>query len=73
MMVHLFGILYFRLVKLARLIQNGSVQLVRRLGGYEAAAFALWWLEEGSNSGLHFDQAFAFLFAVSATILIIIF
>ena len=23
----------------------------------EAAAFALYWLEEASNSGLHFDQA----------------
>ena len=31
---------------------------VRRLGGYEAAAFALWWLEEGSNAGLHVDKAF---------------
>ena len=35
-----------------------SIQLARRLGGYEAAAFSLWWLEEGSNTGLHFDQAF---------------
>jgi len=29
----------------------------KRLGGHEAAAFALYWLEEASNSGLHFDQA----------------
>lgn len=29
-----------------------------RLGGHGAAAFALWWLEEGSsNTGFHFDQA----------------
>jgi len=28
-----------------------------RLGGHGAAAFALWWLEEGPNSGFHFDQA----------------
>ena len=27
-----------------------------RLGGHGAAAFALWWLEEGSNKW-HFDQA----------------
>ena len=30
---------------------------VLRLGGHGAAAFALWWLEEGSNSEFHFDQA----------------
>ena len=36
---------------------NWSTQLARRLGGHEAAAFALYWLEEASNSGLHFDQA----------------
>jgi len=29
----------------------------KRLGGHEAAAFALYWLEEASNSGLYFDQA----------------
>ena len=34
-----------------------STQLALRLGGHEAAAFALYWLEEASNSGLHFDQA----------------
>ena len=28
-----------------------------RLGGHGAAAFALWWLEEGSNNGFHFDLA----------------
>ena len=39
------------------LINNWSTQLARRLGGHEAAAFALYWLEEASNSGLHFDQA----------------
>ena len=33
-------------------------QLARRLGGLGAAALALWWLKEGSNIGLHFDQAF---------------
>ena len=38
--------------------KKDSVQLEHRLGGLEAAAFALWWLEEGSNTGLHFDQAF---------------
>ena len=38
--------------------KKDSVQLEHRLGGLEAAAFALWWLEEGSNNGLHFDQAF---------------
>ena len=37
---------------------------LRRLGGHDAAAFALWWLEEGSNSGLHFDHAVA-AFAVT--------
>ena len=31
---------------------------VLRLGGHGAAAFALWWLEVGSNSeNFHFDQA----------------
>ena len=39
------------------LTNNYSTQLARRLGGHEAAAFALYWLEEASNSGLHFDQA----------------
>ena len=39
------------------LTNNWSTQLARRLGGHEAAAFALYWLEEASNSGLHFDQA----------------
>ena len=39
------------------LINNWSTQLARRLGGHEAAAFALYWLEEASNSGVHFDQA----------------
>ena len=39
------------------LTNNCSTQLARRLGGHEAAAFALYWLEEASNSGLHFDQA----------------
>jgi len=29
----------------------------KRLGGHEAAAIALCWLEKGSNTGLHFDQA----------------
>ena len=38
--------------------KKDSVQLEHRLGGLEAAAFALWWLEECSNTGLHFDQAF---------------
>ena len=38
--------------------KKDSVQLEHRLGGLEAAAFALLWLEEGSNNGLHFDQAF---------------
>ena len=38
--------------------KKDSVQLEHRLGGLEAVAFALWWLEEGSNTGLHFDQAF---------------
>jgi len=28
-----------------------------RLGGHGAAAMALWWLEEGSANGFHFDQA----------------
>jgi len=28
-----------------------------RLGGHGAAAMALWWLEEGSTNGFHFDQA----------------
>merc|ERR1712037_632497 len=28
-----------------------------RLGGHRAAAIALWWLEEGSNNGVHFDLA----------------
>ena len=28
-----------------------------RLGGHGAAAITLWWFEEGSNSGIHFDQA----------------
>ena len=28
-----------------------------RLGGHGAAAIALWWLEEGSKNGFHFDQA----------------
>merc|ERR1719365_514405 len=28
-----------------------------RLGGHGAAAMALWWLEEGSTNGYHFDQA----------------
>ena len=31
-------------------------QLIR-LGGHGAAAMALWWLEEGSTNGYHFDQA----------------
>ena len=39
------------------LTNNWSTQLARRLGEHEAAAFALYWLEEASNSGLHFDQA----------------
>ena len=39
------------------LTNNWSPLLARRLGGHEAAAFALYWLEEASNSGLHFDQA----------------
>ena len=40
--------------------KKDSVQLEHRLGGLKAAAFALWWLEEGSNTGLHFDQAFVY-------------
>ena len=36
---------------------NVQLNLALRLGGHEAAAFALYWLEEASNSGLHFDQA----------------
>ena len=40
------------------LTNNCSSQFLRRIGGQEAAAFALFWLEEGSISGLHFDQAF---------------
>ena len=30
-----------------------------RLGGHGAAAMALWWLEEDSTNGFHFDQAAA--------------
>ena len=39
------------------LANNCSTQLAHRLGGHEAAAIALYWLEEASDSGLHFDQA----------------
>ena len=50
----------FRLLQISPCFGGAWLQFSNclcRLGGHGAAAMALWWLEEGSTTGFHFDQA----------------